>query len=73
MPSIKEDAPVRSVMEVGAGDFIKVGSQWREIRHNTATGAERTPRHWTVETTDGQCHSMFGINRYAKKSAYPAC
>lgn len=40
MPSIKEDAPVRSVMEVGAGDFIKVG---------------------------GQCHSMFGINRYAKK------
>ncbi len=59
--------PARSVTEVGKGDFIKVGGQWKEIASNTAAGAERTPKSWTVTTTDGGKYGMFNIDRYATK------
>jgi hypothetical protein len=58
---------VTSVTEVGPGDYVKIGSQWKEIRTNSAHNAPYTPREWTVTTTDGQTHGMFGINAYAKK------
>jgi hypothetical protein len=64
---LKSDAPSRSVAEVGAGDFVKIGSQWKEISSNTAEGATRTPRNWTIRTTDGTSHDMFGVNRYARR------
>lgn len=63
---LKRDAPSRSVTDVGKGDFVKIGTQWREIHSNTAAGAQRTPRNWTVTTTDGGSHGMHGIRRYAK-------
>lgn len=66
-PHLKTDAPSRSVTDVGPGDFVKIGSQWKQIESNTAAGAQHTPRHWTVTTTDGSSHGMFGVNRYAKK------
>lgn len=66
-PRLKATAPSRSVTDVGPGDFVKIGSQWKEITANTAAGAERTPRDWTVTTTGGSPHGMFSINRYAKK------
>lgn len=65
---LKDGVPTRSVTDVGPGDFIKVGSQWKEIQSNSAHGSEHTPKHWDVRTTDGGTHGMFGINRYAKAS-----
>lgn len=65
--NLKNDAPSRSVTDVGPGDYVKIGSQWREIKFNSAHGQQRTPKSWTVRTTDGASHEMFGINRYAKK------
>jgi len=63
---LKSNAPSRSVTAVGAGDYIKIGSHWEKIASNSATGAERTPRSWSVRTESGGEHGMFGINRYAK-------
>jgi len=60
-------ADTRSVTEVGTGDFVKVGTQWKEIEHNSAAGAEHTPRHWSIRTTDGGTYGMYDIRRYAKK------
>lgn len=60
------EASSRSVTEVGPGDFVKVGNEWKAIRSNTAYGAERTPRNWTVTTEDGGVYDMWGINLYAK-------
>lgn len=57
----------RSVTEVGPGDFVKVGTQWKQIASNSAAGAERTPRSWSVTTTDGGSYGMYDIGRYAKK------
>lgn len=57
--------PSRSVTEVGPGDFVKVGSQWERIVSNSAHGAQRTPREWTVTTERGS-YGMYSINRYAK-------
>ena len=63
---LKADAPVRTVTEIGKGDFVKVGSEWKEVHTNTAHGFEKTPRDWLVTTMDGAMHNMFDINRYAK-------
>lgn len=57
----------RSVTEVGPGDFVKVGTEWKEISHNSAAGAERTPKSWSVRTTDGGSYGMYDIRRYAKR------
>lgn len=62
---LKTSAPVRGAKDVKEGDYVKIGSQWKQIASNTAFGEERTPRHWTVRTTDGASYDMFGINRYA--------
>ncbi len=64
--TLKSDAPTRSVMHVGPGDYVKIGSEWRRISSNTAFGDERTPRSWTVTTEDGRNYTMFDINLYAK-------
>jgi len=66
MKNLKKDAPSRNVGEVGKGDFIKVGSVWKEIAHNSGEGPEYQS-DWSVETTDGSRHGMFNIKRYAKK------
>jgi hypothetical protein len=63
---LKSNAPSRSVTDVGRGDYVKIGSQWQKIESNSASGAEHTPRSWTVRTEGGGEHGMFGINRYAK-------
>ncbi len=63
---LKSNAPSRDVTQVGPGDYVKIGSTWQKISSNSAHGAEHTPRSWTVRTTDGGEHGMFGINRYAK-------
>ncbi|MDB5184353.1 MAG: hypothetical protein JWN38_161 [Candidatus Saccharibacteria bacterium] len=66
MSRLKRDTPVRDVTQVGKGDFVKVGSQWKEIESNPAEGASCSPRDWVVRTTDGGQYGMFGIHRYAK-------
>jgi hypothetical protein len=63
---LKSNAPSRDVTQVGPGDYVKIGSQWQKISSNTAHGADRTPRSWSVRTESGSEHGMFGINRYAK-------
>lgn len=65
MTRLRPDAPSRSVTEVGRGDYVKVGSRWERIESNSAAGAPRTPRDWTVQT-EGGTYGMYGINRYAK-------
>lgn len=62
----KNSSPNRSVTDVGPGDYVKIGSCWRRITHNSAHGQERTPKNWSVTTEGGASHGMFGINRYAK-------
>lgn len=64
--TLKRDAPSRSCKDVGAGDFVKIGSRWERITGNTAQGATRTPRSWTVTTEGGRTHGMFDINLYAR-------
>lgn len=61
---LKADAPPRTVTDVGPGDYVKIGSHWEKVEHNSAHGAE-SPRDWTVRTERG-AHGMWGINRYAK-------
>lgn len=56
----------RDVTEVGRGDYVKIGQHWKKIEANTASGQVRTPKSWTVRTTDGAEYGMFQINRYAK-------
>ncbi len=62
---LKNSAPSRDVIEVGPGDYVKIGSHWEKIRSNSAHGAASLPRSWTVRTESGE-HGMYGINRYAK-------
>jgi hypothetical protein len=59
---------VRSVTEVGPGDYVKIGRDWKRIESNSAHGQQRTPRSWTVRTTDGASYGMYDINLYAKAS-----
>lgn len=66
MKNLKKDVPSRSVGEVGKGDFIKVGSVWKEIASNSGEGPHHQ-KSWSVETTDGGSYGMFSIKRYAKK------
>lgn len=66
MANLKSSAPSRGVQDVGEGDYVKVGGQWKRISHNTAAGSERLPREWTVTTADGRSYGMFDIQRYAK-------
>jgi hypothetical protein len=58
------DAPDRSVSEVGAGDYVLIGSSWEQITYNSATGVEH-PREWTIRTEQGE-YDMYSIYRYAK-------
>jgi hypothetical protein len=57
---------LRSATEVGPGDRIKVGNQWKTIKTNTAFGETRTPRNWSIVTTDGAIYSMWDVKQYAK-------
>jgi hypothetical protein len=61
-------APSRSVTDIGPGDYIKVGRQWKQVRSNSDHGADRPQRdgNWRVTTTDGSTYSGWGINLYAK-------
>lgn len=61
--------PGRSVKEVGAGDFVKIGTHWEKIVSNSAAGQEQLPKDWTVKTEHG-AYGMFNINRYAKKEDF---
>lgn len=61
------DAPPRSITDVGIGDYIKIADgSWARIAYNSAFGAERTPRTWTVRTEHGGSYGMYDILRYAK-------
>ena len=63
----KNEAPTRSAMDVGTGDYVKIGSTWKKISSNSAEGASHPPRNWTVQTEDGCSYDMYGVNRYARK------
>lgn len=62
----RQDAPTRSVTDVGPGDFVKVDHGWMPIAKNSAYGKDPAPREWTIETTDGETYGMFDIYLYAK-------
>lgn len=57
--------PSRTCTDVGPGDYAKIGPSWERIESNTAYGAERAPRDWTVRTESGS-YGMFQVGRYAK-------
>jgi len=60
-------APTRSCTDVGSGDYVKIGSQWKKIVSNTAEGHTHPPREgWTVTTEDGRSWSMYDVLLYAK-------
>ena len=63
----------RSVTEVGPGDFVKVGQKWEKILTNSAHGAERTPREWSITTTSGGTYGMYHVSAYAKASDLNRC
>jgi hypothetical protein len=56
---------MRAVTEIGPGDYVKVGECWERVESNSAFGAERTPREWTIQTEQG-ARTMYDIRRYAK-------
>jgi hypothetical protein len=56
----------RTVTEVGPGDYVKIGREWKQVMENSAWGIDVTPRNWTVRTTDGKRYGMYDINAYAK-------
>lgn len=57
---------IRSVTDVGPGDWVKAAGRWRMILTNTAFGADPVPREWVITTIDGARLSMWDIDRYAK-------
>lgn len=63
---MKANAPSRTVIEIGAGDFVKIGQKWKKVVANTAEGSKSIPKEWTVRTENGGTYSMWNINRYAK-------
>jgi hypothetical protein len=63
---LKKDAPSRNVTQVGRGDYIKVNGRWEQITSNSAFGAERPPRSWTVRTEAGNSYDLYHIDLYAK-------
>jgi hypothetical protein len=65
-PVLKPSTAGRSVTEIGPGDYIKVGTQFLQVASNSAAGASRTPREWTIKTIDGSTHGMWDVRRYAK-------
>jgi hypothetical protein len=62
---LKSDAPFRGPTDVGIGDFVKIGAQWKRIKSNTAIG-DSHPRTWVIRTEDGLRYGPVNINRYAK-------
>ncbi len=64
-PKLEDRPPVRSVTDVGPGDYVKVRGTWKKIVTNTAH-ARPLPRVWRIETDDGEDYGMFDIDRYAK-------
>lgn len=67
MKQYKDNSPTRNVMDIVPGDYVKIGSEWKQIKSNSASGSEHLPKNWDVETTDGGSYGMFSINLYAKK------
>ncbi len=63
---LKNNTPTRSVTDVGAGDYVKIGQRWTKIASNSAAGSPATPRNWEVKTEDGGQYGMYNINLYAK-------
>ena len=55
---------MRSIDEVGRGDYVKVGGTWKQIASITPGG--RTKRDQTIRTTDGSSYTMFDVWAYAK-------
>ena len=64
--NLKPSVSHRDVTEVGKGDYVKIRDQWKCIESNTAEGAERAPRNWTVRTEDGGEYDMWQVGLYAK-------
>lgn len=70
---LKDNAPIRDVTEVDAGDYVNVGNhrdgfEWQKIHCNSAAGAEYLPRNWTIVTESGGVYDMWAVQRYAKAS-----
>jgi hypothetical protein len=64
----RPDAPTRSVLDVGPGDYVKTAAgEWRRITFNTAYGANPDSiRRWTIGIEGGAAVGMFAVLRYAK-------
>lgn len=69
--NLKDDAPIRDVTEVDAGDYVNVGNyrdgfEWERIYSNSAAGADHLPSNWMIVTENGGTYDMWAIQRYAK-------
>ena len=67
---LKPNAPFRMVREIGRGDFVKVGNEWKEVALNTAFGETPIPASWEVIATDGARHSSISITGFAKREDF---
>jgi hypothetical protein len=63
---LKDWTTHRNAMEVGPGDYVKIGTRWERIASNTAHGSKSLPRSWSVSTENGRSYGMFEIMRYAR-------
>jgi hypothetical protein len=61
-------APVRSVTDVGRGDFVKVRGEWKRLLEQPVSAGvnEKLPSNWYCETEDGGSYDMYQVDRYAK-------
>ena len=57
---------MRSIDEVGRGDYVQVGGTWKRIASITPGG--RLKNDHTIVTTDGSTYTMIDIWEYAKAS-----
>jgi hypothetical protein len=66
LPEVRQlEVGARSVTDVGRGDFVKVGGEWKQITRAEVTKVDRRPREWRIETADGT-YGMYEIELYAK-------
>lgn len=70
--TLRSDAPVRNVTEVGPGDYVKLDEGWLKIITNTAHNMLRTPRSWTIAVEGGREVGMYEIYRYARLEDFRA-
>ena len=63
---LRDDAPSRGINDMEAGDFVKIGSTWKQIESVSGNVQTNPKGDWSVRTTDSGTHSGWGINRYAK-------